>query len=46
MALEIFKDSNPFNMNGTAGDVLSSFVKWRKAVLVPQVRNDIGHLIV
>lgn len=46
MGLEIFKDSNPFSVDGSAGDVLSSFAKWRKNVLVPKIRNDIAQLIV
>lgn len=46
MALKVFTDGNPFDVNGVAGDVLDSFVKWRKAVLIPEIRHDIGHLIV
>uniref|UniRef100_A0AAQ6IT86 ADAM metallopeptidase domain 9 n=1 Tax=Anabas testudineus TaxID=64144 RepID=A0AAQ6IT86_ANATE len=46
VGLQIFKDGNPFDVNDSAGNVLDSFVKWRKAVLIPQIRHDIGHLIV
>nr|XP_046234103.1 disintegrin and metalloproteinase domain-containing protein 9 [Scatophagus argus] len=46
VGLEIFKDSNPFNVEGSAGDVLGSFVDWRKTSLLPRIRHDIGQLIV
>ncbi|XP_070783393.1 disintegrin and metalloproteinase domain-containing protein 9 [Enoplosus armatus] len=46
VGLEIFKDSNPFNVSGSAGQVLGSFVKWRKTSLLPKIRHDIGQLIV
>ncbi|XP_037547052.1 disintegrin and metalloproteinase domain-containing protein 9 [Nematolebias whitei] len=46
VGLEIFKDSNPFSVDGAAGDVLGSFVGWRKSTLLPKIRNDIGQLIV
>ncbi|XP_032357301.1 disintegrin and metalloproteinase domain-containing protein 9 [Etheostoma spectabile] len=46
VGLEIFKDANPFNVEGSAGDVLGMFVKWRKTVLLPKIRHDIGQLIV
>ncbi|RVE59736.1 hypothetical protein OJAV_G00191540 [Oryzias javanicus] len=46
VGLEIFKDSNPFSVEGDAGDVLDRFVKWRKSTLVPKVRHDIGQLII
>ncbi|XP_028286678.1 disintegrin and metalloproteinase domain-containing protein 9 [Parambassis ranga] len=46
VSLEIFKDRNPFSVDGSAGEVLENFVKWRKEILVPKVRHDIGQLIV
>ncbi|XP_075999759.1 disintegrin and metalloproteinase domain-containing protein 9 [Genypterus blacodes] len=46
VGLEVFKDSNPFDVNGSAGKVLERFVAWRKAALLPRVRHDIGQLIV
>ncbi|XP_041829179.1 disintegrin and metalloproteinase domain-containing protein 9 [Melanotaenia boesemani] len=46
VGLEIFKDSNPFSVDGSAGEVLESFVKWRKTTLLPKIRHDIGQLIV
>ncbi|XP_076616238.1 disintegrin and metalloproteinase domain-containing protein 9 [Chaetodon auriga] len=46
VGLEIFKDSNPFNVDSSAGDVLGSFVKWRKTSLLPKIRHDIGQLVV
>lgn len=44
--LEIFKDGNPFSVEGNAGDVLGRFVKWRKETLLPRHRHDVGQLIV
>ncbi|XP_061563697.1 disintegrin and metalloproteinase domain-containing protein 9 [Cololabis saira] len=46
VGLEIFKDSNPFSVDGSAGEVLGRFVKWRKATLLPKIRHDMGQLIV
>ncbi|XP_067344084.1 disintegrin and metalloproteinase domain-containing protein 9 isoform X2 [Channa argus] len=46
VGLQIFKNGNPFAVTGSAGEVLDRFVTWRKAVLVPEIRNDVGHLIV
>ncbi|XP_029311908.1 disintegrin and metalloproteinase domain-containing protein 9 [Cottoperca gobio] len=46
VGLEIFKDSNPFQVEGSAGEVLGRFVKWRKTTLLPKIRHDIGQLIV
>ncbi|KAL7372321.1 hypothetical protein ABVT39_014106 [Epinephelus coioides] len=46
VGLVIFKDSNPFSVEGGAGEVLGRFVKWRKSTLLPKIRNDIGQLIV
>lgn len=46
VGLEIFKDSNPFSVDGSAGQVLGEFVKWRKSTLLPKIRHDIGQLIV
>lgn len=45
VGLVIFKDENPFSLDGTAGDVLGRFVKWRKSSLLPRIRHDIGQLI-
>ncbi|XP_038591463.1 disintegrin and metalloproteinase domain-containing protein 9 [Micropterus salmoides] len=46
VGLKIFKDSNPFSVNGNAGEVLGRFVAWRKTVLLPLIRNDMAQLIV
>lgn len=44
--LEIWKDSNPIDVDGSAGQVVSRFVTWREAVLLPRKRHDAGHLII
>ncbi|XP_018554716.1 LOW QUALITY PROTEIN: disintegrin and metalloproteinase domain-containing protein 9-like [Lates calcarifer] len=46
VGLEVFKDSNPFSVDGSAGEVLVRFVKWRKDTLIPKIKHDIGQLIV
>lgn len=46
VGLDIFKDANPFSVEGSAGEVLGRFVKWRKTSLLPRIRHDIGQLIV
>ncbi|XP_068439887.1 disintegrin and metalloproteinase domain-containing protein 9 [Clinocottus analis] len=46
VGLEIFKDSNPFEVEGNAGDVLGKFVQWRKKFLLPKIRHDMAQLIV
>ncbi|XP_047232371.1 disintegrin and metalloproteinase domain-containing protein 9 isoform X2 [Girardinichthys multiradiatus] len=46
VGLEVFKESNPFSVDGSAGDVLGAFVNWRKSTLLPKIRHDIGQLIV
>ncbi|XP_036392837.1 disintegrin and metalloproteinase domain-containing protein 9 [Megalops cyprinoides] len=46
VGLEIFQTENPFNVDGSAGDVLGNFVKWRKKDLIPRIRHDVGQLIV
>ncbi|KAM4624254.1 disintegrin and metalloproteinase domain-containing protein 9 isoform 2-T2 [Polymixia lowei] len=46
VGLEIFKDGNPFDVEGLPGEVLGRFVKWRKNSLIPRIRHDIGQLIV
>uniref|UniRef100_A0AAQ5Z857 ADAM metallopeptidase domain 9 n=1 Tax=Amphiprion ocellaris TaxID=80972 RepID=A0AAQ5Z857_AMPOC len=46
VGLEIFTDSNPFSVDGSAGEVLGRFVRWRKTTLVPRLRHDLGQLIV
>uniref|UniRef100_A0AAZ3PD22 Disintegrin and metalloproteinase domain-containing protein 9 n=1 Tax=Oncorhynchus tshawytscha TaxID=74940 RepID=A0AAZ3PD22_ONCTS len=43
VGLEIFKEANPFSVEGSAGDVLGLFVKWRKTVLLPRIRHDDAH---
>ncbi|XP_037319459.2 disintegrin and metalloproteinase domain-containing protein 9 [Pungitius pungitius] len=46
VGLQIFKDSNPFNVNGSAREVLGEFVQWRKNVLLPKIRHDDAQLII
>ncbi|XP_067100856.1 disintegrin and metalloproteinase domain-containing protein 9 [Osmerus mordax] len=46
VALEIFKTGNPFDVEGSAGEVLGRFMAWRKETLLPKKRNDASHLIV
>ncbi|KAM3859936.1 disintegrin and metalloproteinase domain-containing protein 9 [Diretmus argenteus] len=46
VGLVIFKDGNPFTVDGSAGEVLGRFVKWRKTDLLPKIRHDVGQLIV
>ncbi|TNN03450.1 hypothetical protein fugu_000479 [Takifugu bimaculatus] len=46
VGLVIFKDGNPFSIDGRAGDVLGRFVKWRQTSLLPTMRHDIGQFIV
>lgn len=46
VGLEIFEDSNPFDVDGSAGEVLGRFVRWRKNTLIPKIKHDIGQLIV
>lgn len=46
VGLEVFKDSNPFSVDGSAGEVLKSFVKWRQENLLPRLRNDMGQFII
>lgn len=46
VGLEIFKDGNPFSVDLSAGEVLGNFVKWRKKLLIPKIRHDVGQLIV
>ncbi|KAI4871920.1 hypothetical protein NFI96_021139, partial [Prochilodus magdalenae] len=46
VGLEIFETQNPFDVEGSAGDVLGRFVSWRKTELVPRIRNDMAQLIV
>ncbi|MBN3298997.1 ADAM9 protein, partial [Amia calva] len=42
----IWKTQDPINVDGQAGQVLDSFVKWRKTYLVPRKRNDMAMLLV
>ncbi|KAM6951507.1 disintegrin and metalloproteinase domain-containing protein 9-like [Aplochiton taeniatus] len=46
VGLEIFKQANPFDVQGFAGDVLGRFVQWRKASLLPRIRHDVAQLII
>ncbi|XP_070297921.1 disintegrin and metalloproteinase domain-containing protein 9-like [Salvelinus sp. IW2-2015] len=46
VGLEIFKNANPFSVDGSAGEVLGLFVKWRKTDLLPRIRHDDAQLIV
>lgn len=46
VGLEIFKEANPFSVEGSAGEVLGRFVDWRKTALLPRIRNDDAQLIV
>lgn len=46
VGLQIFTDENPFSVEGSPGEVLGRFVNWRKSTLLPQIRHDIGQLIV
>ncbi|XP_061562414.1 disintegrin and metalloproteinase domain-containing protein 9 [Phycodurus eques] len=46
VGLEIFNEGNPFEVEGSAGTVLRSFVKWRKSDLLPRNRHDVGQLVV
>ncbi|KAM8837490.1 disintegrin and metalloproteinase domain-containing protein 9 isoform 2-T2 [Spinachia spinachia] len=46
VGIEIFKGSNPFDVDGSAGEVLGEFVRWRKDVLLPKIRHDDAQLIV
>ncbi|XP_077062075.1 disintegrin and metalloproteinase domain-containing protein 9 [Siphateles boraxobius] len=46
IGLKIFDNKNPFNVDGNAGEVLGNFVQWRKTDLLPQLRHDVGQLIV
>ncbi|XP_078421390.1 disintegrin and metalloproteinase domain-containing protein 9 isoform X2 [Cetorhinus maximus] len=43
--LVLWKDKNQIIINGSAGDVLGRFVRWRERVLIPEKRHDSGHLI-
>ncbi|KAL1264065.1 hypothetical protein QQF64_004420 [Cirrhinus molitorella] len=44
--LRIFEKENPFSVEGNAGEVLGRFVEWRKTELLPQLRHDVGQLVV
>nr|XP_023686609.1 disintegrin and metalloproteinase domain-containing protein 9-like [Paramormyrops kingsleyae] len=45
VGMEILKAGNPFSVNGTAGQTLSNFVKWRQTVLLPLIRHDVAQLV-
>lgn len=45
VGVEVFRDQDPFSVDGSAGDVLGRFVKWKKNTLLPKTRHDIGQLI-
>ncbi|XP_055085700.1 disintegrin and metalloproteinase domain-containing protein 9 isoform X2 [Periophthalmus magnuspinnatus] len=44
--LEVFKDSNPFSVEGAPGEVLGRFAKWRRENLNPRTRNDVGQFVI
>uniref|UniRef100_A0A8C6WWM8 Zgc:174164 n=1 Tax=Neogobius melanostomus TaxID=47308 RepID=A0A8C6WWM8_9GOBI len=44
--LEVFKESNPFSIEGEPGEVLSRFAKWRKDDLLPRSRNDMAQFVI
>lgn len=46
IGVTIFDKENPFSVEGNPGEVLGRFVQWRKTVLLPQLRHDVGQLIV
>ncbi|XP_062988842.1 disintegrin and metalloproteinase domain-containing protein 9-like [Elgaria multicarinata webbii] len=47
VGVEIWTNENPIDVdNGSAGDVVGRFVKWRQNNLVGRKRNDISHLII
>ncbi|KAI2658672.1 Disintegrin and metalloproteinase domain-containing protein 9 [Labeo rohita] len=46
IGLKIFDKENPFSVDGSAGEVLGRFVQWRKTDLLPQLRHDVGQLVV
>ncbi|XP_031699270.1 disintegrin and metalloproteinase domain-containing protein 9 [Anarrhichthys ocellatus] len=46
VGLQIFKDSNPFDVEGSPGSVLGRFVRWRKTVLLPKIRHDMAQLLI
>ncbi|XP_078079508.1 disintegrin and metalloproteinase domain-containing protein 9 isoform X2 [Mustelus asterias] len=43
--LVLWKDKNQILINGSAGEVLGRFIRWRERVLIPEKRHDSGHLI-
>ncbi|XP_062387276.1 disintegrin and metalloproteinase domain-containing protein 9 [Sardina pilchardus] len=46
VGLWVFEQENPFSVEGSPGDVLGRFVTWRRTVLLPTKRHDVGQLIV
>uniref|UniRef100_A0A8C0YDD7 ADAM metallopeptidase domain 9b n=1 Tax=Cyprinus carpio carpio TaxID=630221 RepID=A0A8C0YDD7_CYPCA len=46
IGVTIFDKENPFSVEGNPGEVLGRFVQWRKTNLLPQLRHDVGQLIV
>uniref|UniRef100_A0A672JZP3 Disintegrin and metalloproteinase domain-containing protein 9-like n=1 Tax=Sinocyclocheilus grahami TaxID=75366 RepID=A0A672JZP3_SINGR len=46
IGVRIFDKENPFSVEGNPGEVLGRFVQWRKTNLLPQLRHDVGQLIV
>uniref|UniRef100_A0A673LY82 Disintegrin and metalloproteinase domain-containing protein 9-like n=1 Tax=Sinocyclocheilus rhinocerous TaxID=307959 RepID=A0A673LY82_9TELE len=46
IGVRIFDKENPFSVEGNPGEVLGKFVQWRKTNLLPQLRHDVGQLIV
>nr|XP_015202031.1 PREDICTED: disintegrin and metalloproteinase domain-containing protein 9-like [Lepisosteus oculatus] len=46
VGVEIWNNQNPIDVDGSAGEVLGRFVQWRKNVLIPKKKHDVGQLIV
>lgn len=46
IGLKIFDKETPFSVDGNPGEVLGRFVQWRKTELLPELRHDVGQLIV
>ncbi|TUD36245.1 Disintegrin and metalloproteinase domain-containing protein 9 [Bagarius yarrelli] len=46
VGLEIFETGNPFDVEGSASEVLGRFVEWRKKNLTSRVRNDMAQLVI
>ncbi|XP_061911325.1 disintegrin and metalloproteinase domain-containing protein 9 [Entelurus aequoreus] len=46
VGLEVFSEANPFAVEGSAGEVLRNFVRWRRSDLLPRNRHDVAQLVV